>query len=64
MLGFYNRIYNDRYSLGYDIDGVVLKVNNLTLQSRLGNTNKAPKWAIAHKFPAAQGKTKIVKILI
>lgn len=64
MLGFYNRIYNDRYSLGYDIDGVILKVNNLTLQSRLGNTNKAPKWAIAHKFPAAQGKTKIVKILI
>ncbi|GFR24158.1 DNA ligase [Trichonephila clavata] len=64
MLGFYNRIYNDRYSLGYDIDGVVLKVNNLTLQSRLGNTNKAPKWAIAHKFPAAQGKTKIEKILV
>ncbi|WP_341812162.1 NAD-dependent DNA ligase LigA [Wolbachia endosymbiont (group A) of Conops quadrifasciatus] len=64
MLGFYNRIYNDRYSLGYDIDGVVLKVNNLTLQSRLGNTNKAPKWAIAHKFPAAQGKTKIKKISV
>ncbi|WP_065094832.1 MULTISPECIES: NAD-dependent DNA ligase LigA [unclassified Wolbachia] len=64
MLGFYNRIYNDRYSLGYDIDGVILKVNNLTLQSRLGNTNKAPKWAIAHKFPAAHAKTKIVKILI
>ncbi|WP_353273389.1 NAD-dependent DNA ligase LigA [Wolbachia endosymbiont (group A) of Agelastica alni] len=64
MLGFYNRIYNDRYSLGYDIDGVILKVNNLTLQSRLGNTNKAPKWAIAHKFPAAHAKTKIVEILI
>ncbi|WP_341816945.1 NAD-dependent DNA ligase LigA [Wolbachia endosymbiont (group A) of Agelastica alni] len=64
MLGFYNRIYNDRYSLGYDIDGVILKVNNLTLQSRLGNTNKAPKWAIAHKFPAAHAKTRIVKILI
>ncbi|WP_265035173.1 MULTISPECIES: NAD-dependent DNA ligase LigA [unclassified Wolbachia] len=64
MLGFYNRIYNDRYSLGYDIDGIVLKVNNLTSQSRLGNTNKAPKWAIAHKFPAAHAKTKIVEILI
>ncbi|MBS9530835.1 NAD-dependent DNA ligase LigA [Wolbachia endosymbiont of Rhagoletis cerasi] len=64
ILEFYNRIYDNRHELGYDVDGVVLKVNNLTLQNRLGNTNKAPRWAIAHKFPAAQGKTKIVKILI
>ncbi|GFT91679.1 DNA ligase [Nephila pilipes] len=64
ILEFYNRIYDNRHELGYDVDGVVLKVNNLTLQSRLGNTNKAPKWAIAHKFPAAHAKTKIVKILI
>ncbi|WP_353282480.1 NAD-dependent DNA ligase LigA [Wolbachia endosymbiont (group A) of Myopa testacea] len=64
MLEFYNRIYDNRHELGYDIDGVVFKVNNLTLQNRLGNTNNAPRWAIAHKFPAAQGKTKIVKILI
>ncbi|WP_353272040.1 NAD-dependent DNA ligase LigA [Wolbachia endosymbiont (group A) of Nomada goodeniana] len=64
ILEFYNRIYDNRHELGYDVDGVVLKVNNLTLQNRLGNTNKAPRWAIAHKFPAAQGKTKIKKISV
>ena len=64
MLKFYNRIYDNRHELGYNIDGVVYKINNLQLQDRLGNTNKAPRWAIAHKFPAAQGKTKIVEILI
>ncbi len=64
MLEFYNRIYDNRHELGYNIDGVVYKINNLQLQDRLGNTNKAPRWAIAHKFPAAQGKTKIVEILI
>lgn len=64
MLKFYNKIYDNRHELGYDVDGVVYKINNLQLQDRLGNTNKAPRWAIAYKFPAAQGKTKIVKILI
>ncbi len=64
MLEFYNRIYDNRHELGYNVDGIVYKINNLQLQDRLGNTNKAPRWAIAHKFPAAQGKTKIVKILI
>ncbi|MFP3015347.1 MAG: NAD-dependent DNA ligase LigA [Wolbachia sp.] len=64
ILEFYNMIYDNRHELGYDVDGVVYKINNLQLQDRLGNTNKAPRWAIAHKFPAAQGKTKIVKILI
>ncbi|GFR25787.1 DNA ligase [Trichonephila clavata] len=64
MLKFYNRIYDNRHELGYDVDGVVYKVNNLQLQDRLGNTNKAPRWAIAHKFPAAHGKTKIEKISV
>lgn len=64
MLKFYNRIYDNRHELGYDIDGVVHEINNLQLQERLGSTNKGPRWAIAHKFPAAQGKTKIVEILI
>ncbi len=64
MLKFYNRIYDNRHELGYDIDGVVHKINNLQLQERLGSTNKAPRWAIAHKFPAAHAKTKIVEILI
>ncbi len=64
MLKFYNRMYDNRHELGYDVDGVVYKVNNLQLQDRLGNTNKAPRWAIAHKFPAAHGKTKIEKISV
>jgi DNA ligase (NAD+) len=64
MLEFYNRIYDNRHELGYNIDGIVYKINNLELQDRLGNTSKAPKEAIAHKFPAAHAKTKIVEILI
>ncbi len=64
MLKFYNRIYDNRHELDYDVDGVVYKINNLQLQDRLGNTNKAPRWAIAHKFPAAHGKTKIEKISV
>ncbi|MGL9758992.1 MAG: NAD-dependent DNA ligase LigA [Wolbachia sp.] len=64
MLEFYDQIYSNRHSLGYDVDGVVYKVNDLKLHDKLGNTNKAPRGAIAHKFPAAQGKTKIEKILI
>ncbi|WP_419198846.1 NAD-dependent DNA ligase LigA [Wolbachia endosymbiont of Rhagoletis cingulata] len=64
MLEFYNRTYDNRHELGYNIDGVVYKINNLQLQDRLGNTNKAPRWAIAHKFPAARGKTKIKKISV
>ncbi len=64
MLEFYNKIYDNRSDLGYDIDGTVYKINNLQLQERLGNTSKAPRGAIAHKFPAAHGKTKIEKILV
>jgi len=64
MLKFYNKIYDNRHELGYNIDGIVHKINNLQLQELLGNTNKAPRWAIAHKFPAEHGKTKIEKISI
>ncbi|MEC4734428.1 MAG: NAD-dependent DNA ligase LigA, partial [Wolbachia endosymbiont of Halictus tumulorum] len=64
MLEFYDRIYSNRHNLGYDIDGVVYKVNDLKLHDRLGNTNKAPRGSTAHKLPAAQGKTKIKKISV
>lgn len=64
MLEFYNKVYNCRYDLGYDIDGIVYKVNDLTLQNRLGSTNKTPRWALAYKFPAACAKTKLNRILI
>ena len=53
-----------RSALDYDIDGLVYKVNNLELQSRLGNTSSAPRWAIAYKFSSEKATTKIRDIII
>ncbi len=53
-----------RSSLDYDIDGLVYKVNDLKLQSRLGNTSSSPRWAIAYKFSAEKAITKIKDIVI
>ena len=53
-----------RSSLDYDIDGLVYKVNDLKLQSRLGNTSNSPRWAIAYKFSAEKAITKIKDIAI
>ncbi|WP_299298686.1 NAD-dependent DNA ligase LigA [uncultured Tateyamaria sp.] len=52
MVAHYRAIEQQRAQLGYDIDGVVYKVDDLTLQSRLGFRSTTPRWAIAHKFPA------------
>ena len=53
-----------RHTLPYDIDGLVIKVNQLALQNRLGYTAKSPRWAIAYKFPAEQVRTKLRDITI
>ena len=54
---YYNRIEQQRDQLAYDIDGIVYKVNSLALQQRLGFVAKAPRWAIARKFPAQEEMT-------
>jgi DNA ligase (NAD+) len=64
MLEFYDKIAVDRANLQYEIDGVVYKVNSLKSQVALGNTSSAPRWAMAHKFPASEANTKILDIII
>ncbi|MFD1196190.1 NAD-dependent DNA ligase LigA [Seohaeicola saemankumensis] len=59
MLTHYRAIEGRRATLGYDIDGVVYKVNDLALQARLGFRSTTPRWAIAHKFPAELAWTRL-----
>ena len=53
-----------RSSLDYDIDGIVYKVNDLSLQKRLGNTSNSPRWAVAYKFSAEKAITKVKNIVV
>ncbi len=62
MLAHYRQIEQQRATLGYDIDGVVYKVNDLSLQARLGFRSTTPRWAIAHKFPAELAWTRLEAI--
>lgn len=62
LIAHYRKIEEQRATLGYDIDGVVYKVDNLVLQRRLGFRSTTPRWAIAHKFPAELAWTTLEAI--
>lgn len=63
VLEFIEEKGKERDSLAYDIDGIVIKVNNIDDQQRLGSTAKYPKWATAYKFPAKEVLTKLTDII-
>jgi len=64
MMKFIEKAEKDRSTLGYEIDGVVLKVDSHATQQRLGYTGRAPRWAIAYKFTAQQAVTQMQDIMI
>ncbi|MBW2306350.1 MAG: NAD-dependent DNA ligase LigA [Deltaproteobacteria bacterium] len=61
---FYDELMEERHRFPYEIDGVVIKVNDLELQSRLGEKSRSPRWALAYKFPAHQETTRILDIRV
>ena len=61
-LAFYDEIESRRAGLGYEIDGIVYKVDSLSAQSQLGQVARAPRWALAHKFPAEEAITSVADI--
>ncbi len=64
MIKFHKLFESKRFDLNYDVDGLVYKINDLNLQSRLGFTSNSPRWAIAHKFSADYANSKILNIEI
>lgn len=64
IASFMDVMLNKRDLLCYEVDGLVIKIDALELQERLGNTSKSPRWAIAYKFPAKQTTTMLNKILV
>ena len=64
MIDFANAQEKLRDELGYEIDGLVVKINSTALQDEFGTTSKAPRWAIAYKYPARQASTKVLDIVV
>jgi DNA ligase (NAD+) len=64
VIDFANRKEAERDDLGYEIDGLVVKVNSIALQEEFGSTQKAPRWAIAYKYPARQASTRVLSIVV
>jgi len=64
VLDFINRYEKDRHNVEHEIDGVVIKVNEISIQNTLGFTSRAPKWAIAYKYPPEEVVTKLLDIKV
>lgn len=64
IMDFAERISQERHKLGFDIDGVVVKVDDFSLREELGTTGKSPRWAVAYKFAPEQAITKIYDITV
>ena len=64
VIDFANKQEEKRDDLGYEIDGLVVKVNSTALQDEFGATSKVPRWAIAYKYPARQASTKVLDIQV
>jgi DNA ligase (NAD+) len=64
VIDFANTMETRRDDLGYEIDGLVVKVNSVALQEEFGTTQKAPRWAIAYKYPARQASTQVLSIVV
>ncbi|TAK11630.1 MAG: NAD-dependent DNA ligase LigA, partial [Acidobacteria bacterium] len=62
VIAYCDRWHTERKTLAFDIDGVVVKLNDLALREKLGATAKFPRWATAYKFPTEQARTRLVKI--
>src|SRR5262249_25862219 len=63
VVAFCNEWETRRDELSYEIDGVVVKVNQVAVQDELGATSKSPRWAIAYKFPARQASTRLLDLI-
>ena len=64
IMAFIEKLGKDRYTLTHEIDGAVVKVDSIPLQQSLGNTVRAPRWAVAYKFPPVEVTTKLVDIRV